>query len=476
MSTQVKVIISFATEDFVTPEHDEILIRLAEGLSKRGLVGNFHLTGQLARTVRTRGRTDVVEALREHEIGYHSNTHGARPFLAGILEDNTWDEGLAKVLPTEARGLRDVEEIMGKRAQYYTLEFIKAPQLIHAMRLLGIKQLGYSPIPTFGRAAVWMADVLCCGNELTLGMEAAPDTPDRLERMRAKFGQLYERARAGENDGVIRAFLHPYKLITPSTQSWGRINRLYTGEPLPDRDWQVPQCFDADITERLLGEHEAMLDHMASRTGVCFEPMSVLASMYAEQRPAFVPLATVAALAERVADRPTAPVVDGVSYSPAEVYGLIVGTLGHHAKEGDLPEAVPLRLGLGPVDDPARPDEDREVTTGDFLRACALEDGRYDLHGRMSSGFECAGAHIGPGTALVAAARLLLDLVGPEGLPEQVVVRPKRNLPEAADEAYFQEQTFYREGIYPDGFTGEAICRHCRLQSWSVRPAVCSLG
>ena len=476
MPTQVKVIISFATEDFVTPQHDEILIRLAKGLSERGLVGNFHLTGQLARTLRRRGRADVMEALRKHEIGYHSNTHGARPFLAGLLEDNTWDEGLAKVLPTEARGLRDVEKIMGKKAQYYTLEFIKAPQLIHAVRLLGIRQLGYSPIPTFGRAAVWMADVLCCGNELTLGMEAGPDTPNRLERMRTKFDQLYERARAGENDGVIRAFLHPYKLITPPTQSWGRINRLYTGESLPGCDWQVPQCFDADVTERLLGEHEAMLDHMASRIGVSFEPMSILASMYAEQRPAFVPLATIAALAERVVNRPTAPVVDGMSYSPAEAYGLIMGALGHYGKMAELPDAVPLRPGLGPVAELAQFDEARAVTSDDFLQACALEDGHYDFHGHMSSGFEWAGAQIGPGTALAVAATLLLGLIRSEAPPGQVAIRPQPSLPEAADEPYFQEQTFYREGIYPDGFTGEAICRHCRLQSWSVRPAVRSCG
>lgn len=472
MSNQVKVIISFATEDFVTPEHDEILIRLAEGLSRRGLVGNFHLTGQMARALRIRGRTDVVDALRQHEIGYHSNTHGASPFLAGILEDNTWDEGLAKVLPTEAKGLRDVEELIGKRAQYYTLEFIKAPQLIHAVRLLGIRQLGFSAIPTFGRAAVWMAGVLCCGNQLMLGIEAAPDTPNRLERMRTKFDQLYERARAGENDSVIRVFLHPYKLITPSTRSWGRINRLYMRKPLPNREWEVPQCFDADVTERLLGEHEAMLDHMVSRGRVSFEPMSVLASMYAERRPTSVPLTTVATLAKAVSDRPTASVVDGVSYSPAEIYGLTMGALSHYVRASILPDVVPLRFRLGPVYNPAPPDEDQAVITSNFLQACVLEDERYDFHDRMSSGFKCAGIYIGSGTALAAAARLLQGMVGPEDLPEHVAIRPKKNLPEAADEAYFQEQTFYREGVYPEGFTGEAICRDCRLQSWSVRPAV----
>ena len=151
-----------------------------------------------------------------------------------------------------------------------------------------------------------------------------------------------------------------------------------------------------------------------------------------------------------------------------------LSTLSHYARASILPDVVPLRFRLGPVYNPAQPDEDRAVITSNFLQACVLEDGRYDFHDRMSSEFKCAGTYIGPGTALAAATRLLQGMVGPEDLPEHVAIRPKRNLPEAADEAYFQEQAFYREGIYPEGFTGEAICRDCRLQSWSVRPAVCA--
>ncbi len=45
------------------------------------------------------------------------------------------------------------------------------------------------------------------------------------------------------------------------------------------------------------------------------------------------------------------------------------------------------------------------------------------------------------------------------------------SLPETAADPSFTAKEWTRD-IYPDGFTGENICRLARLQSWSFRPAV----
>jgi len=472
MSGEVKVIISFATEDFITPGHDDILLRLAGGLSERGLTGNFHLTGQLARALRARGRTDVVEALRTHEIGYHSDTHGALPFMGATFENNSWDDGIAGVLPAEAKGLRHVEELVGKRATYLTLEFVKAPQLIYAMRLLGIPQLGYSQIPTFGRAAAWMAGLLCCGDRLLLGMGLPPDTPDRLERMCSRFDQLYDRARAGENDSVIRAFLHPYKLITYPGKSWVSVNRWYRQARPPDGDWQVPGRLPSEVSRRLLAEHEALLDHMMRKPDVRFTPMSVLMEMYPQNAPAVVPIGTVVELAGRVRARPAAVEIGDMSYSPAETYALLIAAVCGYARSGRLPGSVPFRFALGPVSEPPQHETPTQVSAEEFLRTCTVEDRRIDFHQRMSSSFECGGKSLGPGTVLSAAAELVCRTAESGAAPDTMFLTPRANLPEVADDPYFQQQTFTREGSYPEGFTGANICRYCRLQSWSVKPAV----
>ena len=86
----VKLFISFATEEFVTPAHSEIIIKIASILSDRCITGSFHLTGEFARYLRDNQRCDIIEVLRQHEIGYHSNTHGAYPFIGSICENNTF--------------------------------------------------------------------------------------------------------------------------------------------------------------------------------------------------------------------------------------------------------------------------------------------------------------------------------------------------------------------------------------------------
>ena len=60
----MKIIVSFATEEFVTPEHDDVILRLAAILRRRGITGSFHLTGDYARKLRERRRSDVITALR----------------------------------------------------------------------------------------------------------------------------------------------------------------------------------------------------------------------------------------------------------------------------------------------------------------------------------------------------------------------------------------------------------------------------
>ena len=69
------MIFSFDTEDFVTPESDDALLGLARLLTQHGLRGSFALVGDKVRALLARGRRDVIDACREHDIQYHSNNH-----------------------------------------------------------------------------------------------------------------------------------------------------------------------------------------------------------------------------------------------------------------------------------------------------------------------------------------------------------------------------------------------------------------
>ena len=55
--------ISFATEDFITPGHDMVLMRICDILEARGITGSFHLTGEFARYLRRERRVELIDRL-----------------------------------------------------------------------------------------------------------------------------------------------------------------------------------------------------------------------------------------------------------------------------------------------------------------------------------------------------------------------------------------------------------------------------
>src|SRR5580704_4608143 len=93
---KVYVILWFDTEDYILPASDDAALHLADWLSREGIRATFKVVGEKARTLERRGRTDVIAALKKHEIGYHSNYHSTQPSPAMYLSTLGWDEGIAE--------------------------------------------------------------------------------------------------------------------------------------------------------------------------------------------------------------------------------------------------------------------------------------------------------------------------------------------------------------------------------------------
>ena len=89
----VYVTLWFDTEDYILPEDDAATKRVADTLTQAGIKATFKVVGEKARVLEQRRRTDVIAALRKHEIGYHSNTHSGQPTIAVYLQHAGWDEG-----------------------------------------------------------------------------------------------------------------------------------------------------------------------------------------------------------------------------------------------------------------------------------------------------------------------------------------------------------------------------------------------
>src|SRR4029077_19295561 len=93
---EVDVILWVDTEDYLLPADDDASKRLAEMLTQRGIRATFKVVGEKARVLERRGRHDVIEALKKHDIGYHANFHSVHPTPSEYLAECGLLDGMAE--------------------------------------------------------------------------------------------------------------------------------------------------------------------------------------------------------------------------------------------------------------------------------------------------------------------------------------------------------------------------------------------
>ena len=467
---KVKVLFTAAVEDFVVPRSDDIVMEVARILTRAGVRGNFHVTGDKIRTLAARGRKDVIDALAEHVVGYHTNTHGMRPFLGHLLDDKDWDASVRSVLASEAAGAWDLQTAMARMPTYFVSEFIKGPQLIQAFKLMGIPRgVMVSSLWSLPGSAVWFCGSLMLATGNLIALEHGPDTPNRMEVIRKHVDQRLEQA--GTSDGVAMAYIHPYKYASPSSKSWGAWNAAYRGAASPAGPLEMPPLYPEAVTADLLDQFERLIGYIKSRDDAVFTDFNAMASAFCSPTASWVSRPTLARLAERSLKRLDYVVEDGVSTSPAEVFGLLVRALACYRRSGRLPEQVMVRPLLGPVKEPVQ----RQGVKTDgraVINACVRLDHQLDETGYLPASTPVLYVSLGPGTLLRSMARTYLELSAGKEPPEVLGDLDGPELPEVSGHEYFQEKTFTHDSLYPDGFTGEQVCRYCLWQSWSLKPAV----
>ena len=135
----MQLIFSFDTEEYETSGVDDAVKVWTDMMTRHNCRGTFCIVGEKARVLRERGRKDIIDALANHEIDFHSNWHSRHPLHAEYLDEMTWDDGVGRVLREEAPGIRDVETILGQHPIAYCKPGASwAPQVAHAMAMLGL--------------------------------------------------------------------------------------------------------------------------------------------------------------------------------------------------------------------------------------------------------------------------------------------------------------------------------------------------
>lgn len=475
----MEMIFSFDTEDYVDPISNDALLRLAQIHTKHGVPAVFGLVGEKARFIHVCGRDDVVEALRDHEVAYHSDHHFILPnwrydprHMPAWVNEKDWDSAMDRLLAEESRGIADIGEIFGVRPVTQLRNYGDwTPQVMAAHARLGLGVHAYGPVfhntdPT----PVWYCNQLQVANPRLMYENYLHDfdlTPqEKLERHIADVQKHLD-----EGTPRLGWVNHPTRFIADTW--WEEPNWWGHCDDPPRSEWAWPERFDAETTEELLWIADELVGWVAGHPEIEFRTFR---EFYEEYKPTrvWVTDEEVRGLAKRVGDRPAMVTYANETYSPAELFGVFAHALGAHEGEEHekADEMHPLRRILGPTEEPVK---HAGGTTDWFSMMDTCKEVEFFIrdHGRVPAAIEINGEDVGPGQFMIAMASMLR---GP--VPEVVTVPPADNLPEEYAPGHYEAietQGFPMGYIQFQGRREEldfsAIRRQAKWQYWTFKVA-----
>ncbi len=457
---------SFDTEDYLTPEADDALLQWARLLSRRDVRGSFCLVGERARRLAARGRTDVLEALRRHEIGYHSNWHSRPPAFPVYLEDCGWEDGIAEVRGREEEGVADVDAITGR---YPVCDVPPgkswAPQVIAAMKEMGI------PISAGAYVCEPKRQPTSYCGALTLrygmAMETFIDLEHPLLAAQERFVAMAENT--DSDDGVIVPFSHPCMAVT--RVFWDALNFSDGANPPPEA-WKPAPLRPPEQTERFFRYVDEFITWLLREPGLEWINYQELLARYPLSRPAEVTLDTVLDAGERIARR-LGPVELGEdTLSAAETLTLLVETFINAGPEGRMPVRVRMRSPLGPA--VAAPEQagGGEIMLDDLRPALEAFAAVVCDDVPMPHEVVVGAARLSPGDLVQTLARGVVAWAGRGRLPERLPILRGAAHPDLPEmEAAWKPFQFKGTWpIFPPDFEGRKVAELGRRMLWSYRP------
>jgi hypothetical protein len=467
---KVYVVLWFDTEDYILPASDDAALRLATFLKSEGIRGTFKIVGEKARTLEQRGRRDVIEALAQHEIGYHSNYHSTQPSPAMYLNELGWDEGVREFDRREKPGFEDVKRIFGQTPSCYGQPGSSwGPQSFGAMQQWGMGiyldaggHINLDNKPLYYCNTFTMYKLAHLQRTALTGMQ-------EVEQAETKF--LASRsALQKEGGGLVSTIYHPCEFV--HKEFWDGVNFRAGANP-PQADWRLPRQKSAEETDLAFACFERYVRFMKRFGDVRFITASEALKLYRDQaREQVFQSEELKAIARGVQSK-VVYIKVGASYvSAAEAFWLL-----DHFVVGQADAMKTLGLSLpvkgapfGPSGPPVRIETPIETSANQFLRTARDVRGYMAKQGTIPSAIWLGSQKVGPEEFLQGLAEAALAALDGKPIPEKVVLRPATL--EAAKYVSDDDPKLWGWVIFPRGFHAPALMQLAKRQAWTIKPAV----
>jgi hypothetical protein len=463
-SPTVYVVVWFDTEDYLLLADDDAILRNATFFTDEGLRATFKVVGEKARVLEQRKRTDVIAALKKHEIGYHSNFHSVHPTPAQYMSALGWDEGVAEFERKEGPGWEDVRRIFGMTPSCYGQPGSSwGPQAFGAMRKWGMKayldtgsHVGLDSKPHYYCGLLTMYKLT---HTLRTGLGGDKDLEVAKEKFRKSHEQLLK-----EGGGLVSVFYHPCEFV--HKQFWDAIFK--NGVNPPREQWTPPPQKTPEESKVAYETFEAWIRYIKSFPNVKFITAGEAADVYHDQAFGRVFNPTeLSSIAAAVGDDVTFQRHGDVALTAAEVLQVLSRT----AEQGDNISAMVLTPPLGPTEPAPAMTAPVTVSWSQFHRTIRDVNAYLRNHGKVPSTVWLGSVGVPPEAYLAALARTFTKIMA-AAPPETVEIRPAK----LGCAKYVADDSPKIFGwLFPEGFHAPAMMELARRQSWTVKPAILDL-
>ena len=229
----IKIMLWYDVEDYITVKADEALMGLIKMMDGRGVISSLKTVGDKARVLRDRGRYDILHKMAGHELCYHTDNHSRHPQISEYLTDCGFKDGAVEFEKQERKGFLDTMDIIGQFPTSYGQPGAAwAPQVFPVIRKWGIPTyLDSHDIIDLNDMPFWYGGVLNITRlYATMRMDLHGDEETALAKAYAEFDDLCATVKDGETDTkFISIYYHPCEFSC--FEFWDGVNFMKKNTP-----------------------------------------------------------------------------------------------------------------------------------------------------------------------------------------------------------------------------------------------------
>ena len=477
--------LTFDTEDFITPETNDVLKSLVEILNRHGLRGEFYIVSEKMRVL-VNDYPGILGLLKmgRHVIGYHQNYHSVHPTIAEYSNVRDWETAVemaylyetrrinvytGELRANESGGIAYMREMLGTTPiSFRPPGYVWSPALVYVLRSLGVRVFSLSSAfrAITGEDLNWYMGVL----QVPAGDLYVDEYLVRgdLEGLKGAFSKLCEGG--GEYKLVVLA-LHPCMLVTAKFWDFNYYHGRNPGSP---EQVSLPPLRSREEVWTALRTFEEFLEYLESLENVEVVTSEDLLELVEETAGVTVTKGELAELASQVISSSTLPnylrTCRGHYLTLAETYLVLAKAALSYLRSGELPSSVKLsveeHLVLGPVEYFSNKGKLINLTAGllEHVFSEALMASRE--RGYIPAVITAGGYRLSAADVLYLSAYTIWS-AGQGGLPRFVAFTGREVLPPSAHDL----EISYSWPCLPRGEDFSVELLRARLQLWTLKPA-----